>query len=229
MISRAGVHRDIVREPLQRVFDMSLRPDPTSRSLPLQSPGISPDKITYRPQIGDAIEGASTRRWSGRSRSRRDGAARPHRQRAPVPRLRGARRAVCWWSPDERCSYVAAPSDRQRDGRGTAGGRPHPPGARTSEGRGGGGVLQPWRDMGKQLGKQQITRRERRWCSRPHRRSSPGRRADRRDRAAGRHRVPAWMPAPTCSPSSGCFRGHGRVDPGRHRHRHLVRRHGRQP
>lgn len=41
------------------------------------------------------------------------------------------------------------------------------------EGRAGAGILQPCRDIAKQLGKQQITPRGRRWCSRPHPRSSP--------------------------------------------------------
>ena len=89
----------------------------------------------------------------------RAGAARPHRQRAPLPRLRRTRGVDrAGGRPVNVMSYIAGAAQI-----GTVMvGAPVVIGLMRQvravwEGRAGGGVLQPWRDLRKQLGKQQIT------------------------------------------------------------------------
>ena len=98
------------------------------------------------------------------------------------------------------------------------------------EGRAGGGLLQPWRDLRKLFGKQPITPEGTSWCSRRHRcRWPPPPSLIAAVAPVGRHRVtagPGRRPVRGRRPAGP---GHGRACAGRHRHRHVVRRHGRQP
>ena len=99
-----------------------------------------------------------------------------------------------------------------------------------AEGRAGGGVLQPWRDLRKQLGKQSI---------RPHgttRRVHRGTGGRRRKRSADRRHHPHRGDRVTARRGRRSVRGrrsavprHGCAGAGRDRHRHIIRRHGRQP
>lgn len=77
-------------EPLQRVFDDVLRPDTGVEVTPTAESRFMVDRITYRTAIADAIEQRLYTPWSGGGRRGRAHAARPHRQRAPVPGLRRA-------------------------------------------------------------------------------------------------------------------------------------------
>ena len=149
-------------EPLQRVFDDVLRPDTDIEVTHLAESRYMAAVVTYRARIGDAIEDRlyiPMIRAVGRGR--RCDPAGPHRQRAPLP---GLRRARCADRVGGRqvnlMSYVAGAAQLVA----VMLGAPLMIGLMRQvrallEGRAGGGVLQPWRDLRKQLGKQQITPR----------------------------------------------------------------------
>ena len=74
-------------EPLQRVFDDVLRPDTDIEVTHYAESRYMADSVTYRSRIDDAIE---DRFYAPVLRAvaaaAQTGAARPHRQRAPLPR-----------------------------------------------------------------------------------------------------------------------------------------------
>ena len=96
-------------EPLQRVFDDVLRPDTDIEVTHAAESQYLADNVTYRTRIADAIEERLYTPVIRAGGSRRgNGAARPHRQRAPVSGLRRARRADrAGGGPMNVMSYVA--------------------------------------------------------------------------------------------------------------------------
>ena len=194
-------------EPLQRVFDDVLRPDTDVEVTHHAESRYMAEAVTYRSRIGDAIE---------------DRLYPPVLRRSPRPR-RPARRAhtgsvhlylptersgcwSCWWWPDERdVLRRRRRPDRHRHARRAAGDRRDAPGAGPAGG--------PGRRRGAAtVARSTQTARQTTDHTAGHHGGVRGRAggacgddaADRRDRAARRHRVTAGCQPPTCSPSSAC-------------------------
>ena len=183
-------------EPLQRVFDDVLRPDTDIEVTHAAESQYLADSITYRSRIDDAIE---ERLYTPLIRvvaaAAETGAARPHRQRAPVPGLRCARRAHrAGGGPMNVLSYLAG---AVQIGTVTAGAPlvvgAHPAGARTLGGprrRRAAAALA--RHASNSFASNRSRRAAQRWCSRPRPPIVAGSTLlDRRDCASGRHRIPA--------------------------------------
>lgn len=144
-------------EPLQRVFGDVLRPDTDIEHRRVALYGRAdhlPDRGRRRDRTAPLYAGGR-----GGGRHGRAAAPCPHRQRAPLPGLRRAGRTDRAGGREVNVmSYLAGAAQIG----GVMVGAPLVIGMTRQvrarwEGRAGAGLLQPWRDLLKQLGKQQIT------------------------------------------------------------------------